>query len=37
MNARYSGSKTVENTFPMSPYKIFQNDSNGHGHYFKKY
>ncbi len=29
--------KSVENTLPMSPYKIFLNDSNGHGCYFKKY
>jgi hypothetical protein len=37
VNARYSGSKAVENTHPMSPYKIFLNDSNGHGCYFLKY
>ncbi len=37
VNWKYSGSKVVENTFPMSPYKILLNDSNGHGCYFKKY
>jgi hypothetical protein len=31
------GSKVVENTLAISPYKIFLNDSNRHGCYFKKY
>jgi hypothetical protein len=31
VNAWYSGLKTIENTFPMNPYKILYNDSNGHG------
>jgi hypothetical protein len=31
VNARYSDSKGGENTLPMNPYKIFLNDSNGHG------
>ncbi len=31
VDATYSGSISVEKTFPISPYKIFWNDSNGHG------
>jgi hypothetical protein len=37
VNPKYSGSKAVENTLSMSPYKILLNDSIGNGCYFKKY
>ncbi len=36
VNANYSGSISTKITFFTSPYKIFLNDSNGHGCYFKK-
>jgi hypothetical protein len=31
VNAQYSGSIVTKNTLLISPYKIFKNDSNGHG------
>jgi hypothetical protein len=34
MNAWYNGSKVAKNTFLVSPYKIFLNDSNGNGCWF---
>ncbi len=34
VNAWYSGSKVAKNTFLINPYKIFLNDSNGHGCWF---
>jgi hypothetical protein len=37
VNARYNGWKVAENTLFMNPYKIPENDSNGHGCYLKKY
>jgi hypothetical protein len=37
VNAHYSVSIMIENTFLVSPYKILSNDSNGHGCYFKNY
>jgi hypothetical protein len=37
VDASYGGSISVEITLPISPYKIFLNDSNGHGYYFLKY
>jgi catechol-2,3-dioxygenase len=37
VNAWYIGSKATKNTLPISPYKIFFNDSNRHGCYLKKY
>jgi len=36
VNAWYNGSILAKITFPISPYKIFKNDSNGYGCYFKK-
>ncbi len=37
VNAWYNGSIVVEITLPINPYKIFLNDSNGHGCCFLKY
>ncbi len=37
MNAQYNGSITTQNTLLINPYKIFLNDSSGHGYYFLKY
>jgi hypothetical protein len=36
VDASYSGSISTKITFLTNPYKIFLNDSNGHGCYFKK-
>jgi hypothetical protein len=36
VNAQYIGSKATKNTFPISPYEILKNDSNGHGCYLKR-
>jgi len=35
VNVNCNGSISTKITFPTSPYKIFLNDSNGHGCYFK--
>jgi hypothetical protein len=35
VNAWYRGSKVAKNTLIINPYKIFLNDSNGHGYYLK--
>jgi hypothetical protein len=37
VNVNCNGSISTKITFPTSPYKIFLNDSNGHGCYFKIY
>ncbi len=37
VDASYGGSISIEITLPTSPYNILQNDSKGHGCYFKKY
>jgi hypothetical protein len=37
VDAQSNGSFLAILTFPISPYKIILNDSNGHGCYFKKY
>ncbi len=37
VNVSYSGLILAKITFPASSYKIFLNDSNGHGCYFFKY
>jgi hypothetical protein len=37
VDASYGGLISAKITLPTSPYKIFLNDSNGHGCYFKKY
>jgi hypothetical protein len=34
VNAWYNGSMVAKITLPINPYKIFLNDSNGHGCYF---
>jgi hypothetical protein len=34
VNASYGGSISIKITLPTSPYKIFLNDSNGHGFCF---
>jgi hypothetical protein len=36
VDAQSSGSFLIDFTFLTSPYKVFKNDSNGHGCYFKK-
>jgi hypothetical protein len=36
VNTWYSDSILVEITLLINPYKVIQNDSNGHGCYFKK-
>jgi len=36
VDAQSSGSFLIDFTFLPSPYKLFKNDSNGHGCYFKK-
>jgi hypothetical protein len=37
VNVNCNGSISTKITFPTSPYKIFLNDSNGHGCYLKIY